>query len=65
MILQGDLTGFYYLILLTGLIIIIITLRIRHILLDIHRSRLGLIQFFTLSWQREVGPRGKGEGMAA
>jgi|GEM_PF-3893571 len=58
MIVQGDLTGSYYTILMLG-VIVIIMLRIRHMLLDIHRTRLGLLRFLTCHGKERWGPRAR------
>jgi hypothetical protein len=57
MILPGVLTGYYYLIpILAGIFIILCIFRIRHMFLDIHRTRQGLQQFFTCHGKERWGP---------
>ena len=65
MIKISNLTYYYYMLpILIGIFILCI-FRIRHMVLDLHRTRRGLCQFFYLSRKRKVGTPGKGEGMAA
>ena len=53
----GDISGYYYMVLiLAGIFIIICIFRIRHMLLDLHRKRRGLHQFFTCHGKERWGP---------
>jgi predicted RNase H-like nuclease (RuvC/YqgF family) len=53
----GEIKGFLYPILvLVGILVVISSFRIRHVVLDLHRSRRGLQQFFTCHGKERWGP---------
>jgi len=56
MIVEGDLAGYYYLVPALAGILIIGILRVRHMVLDHHRNRRGLRQFFTCHGKERWGP---------
>jgi hypothetical protein len=55
MTIQGYPVGYYMILVLSG-IVIIIFFRVRHMVLDIHRARRGLQQFFTCHGKERWGP---------
>jgi histidinol-phosphate/aromatic aminotransferase/cobyric acid decarboxylase-like protein len=57
MTIPGEIKGYLYPILvLAGILIVISSFRIRHMVLDLHRSRRGLQQFFTCLGKERWGP---------
>ena len=53
---QGYLTGYYFIIPVMAVIVITGIFRIRHMVLDLHRTRRGLQQFFTCHGNERWGP---------
>jgi hypothetical protein len=56
MAIQGYLAGYYYIIPVIAGVVLIGVFRIRHMVLDFHRTKRGLQQFFTCHGKERWGP---------